>query len=67
MTSRIRTGGLKEFVYSKEHEPKLTQEESLGIEQAYEKARIRKRKEKIVKWGVIILIILIILGYVLLR
>lgn len=67
MTSRIRTGGLKEFVYSKEHEPKLTQEESLGIEQAYEKAGIRKKKEKIIKWGIVVLIILIVIGYVFLK
>ena len=67
MTSITRSGGMKDFVYPKGHQPRLTQEESLGIKEAYEKAKIRKRKEKIVKWGVIVLIILIVIGYVVLR
>ena len=67
MTSRIRTGGLKEFVYPKGHQPKLTQEESLGIEQAYKKAGIRKRKEKIVKWSIILIVLIIFGSYLLLK
>jgi len=67
MTTKTHTGGLKEFVYSKGHQRGLTQEESLGIKEAYEQARIRKRKEKIIKWGIIALIILIVVGYVVLR
>ncbi len=68
MTSKTHTGGLKEFVYPKGHKPRgLTLEEELGIKEAYEKARIRKKKEKIVKWIVIILIVLIIWGYLVLR
>ena len=67
MTTKTHTGGLKEFVYLKGHQRGLTQEEKLGIKEAYEKANTRKRKEKIVKWSVIILIILIVVGYVVFR
>jgi len=67
MTSKTNTGGLKEFVYPKGHQRGLTQEEKLGIKEAYEKAGIRKRKEKIIKWSVIVLIILIVVGYMVLR
>jgi len=68
MTSTTHTGGLKEFVYPKGHQQRgLTQEEILGIEEAYEKAEIRKRKEKIIKWSIIVLVILIVVGYWLLR
>jgi len=68
MTTRTHTGGLKEFVYPKGHQQRrLTQEESLGVKEAYEKARIRKRKERIIKWGIIGLIILIVISYVWLK
>ncbi len=46
MTSRTNTGGLKIFDYPKGHKQKLTKKESLGIEQAYGKAEIRKKKER---------------------
>lgn len=68
MTSKTHTGGLKEFVYPKGHKPRgLTLEEELGIKEAYEKARIRKRKEKIIKLGIIVLIILVVVGYLVLK
>ena len=68
MTSKTYTGGLKEFVYPKGHQPRrLTQKEELGIKDVYEEVSIRKRKEKRVKWKIIILIILIVLGYTILR
>ena len=60
MTTRTHTGGLKTFVYPKNHNPQLTTEEKLEFEDAYKKIDARKKKEIIIKVGAIVIIILII-------
>lgn len=65
MAEEIHTGGLKKFVRKKgTKEPKIEPELERAIDESYEKARIRKNKErrnKIIKISVIILILLLIL------
>ena len=64
MTSTTHTGGLKKFVYPKGHQPrKLTYQEEIRIDEAYEKARKRKLKNKIIKYSILGLIILAIVLY----
>ncbi|MFH1377024.1 MAG: hypothetical protein ABIH25_05305 [Candidatus Woesearchaeota archaeon] len=97
MTTKTHTGGLKEFVYSKEHQQrKLTQEEKNELRKVIKKSKKRKEREEIeskkfknkfkdkfpvltskikfkswirwnFKWLVIVLIILVVVGYVVLR
>ena len=68
MTETVHTNGLKKFVYSKEHQQReLTYQEKEGIAEAYERARKRKLKNKIIKYSVIGLIVLAIILYLVLK
>ncbi len=59
MVEKVHTGGTTEFQYKKGKKFKLEKEREQAIEDAYEKARIRKARER--KRNLIILIILLIL------
>ena len=63
----VNTGGLKKFVYSKDHKPKADPEVEREIDEAYKKYYERKRKERIRNWIIAIVIVLGILGWFLLR
>ena len=58
MAERIHTGGLK--IFESKSSPKLDSELARKIDEGYEKARIRKRKQKI-RNTIIITVIIIIL------
>ncbi len=65
MTEEINTGGLKRFI-RKGREPKLNEEMARKIDKAYEKAGIRKAREKrnkIIFLIILIIIILLISGF----
>ena len=54
MKERVNTGGLRSFGVSRE---KLDEARAKDIEQAYEKARLRKRRNKIILWIVILAVV----------
>ena len=60
MVEEIKTGGLKKFVVGKTS--KIDKELARKIDEAYEKAEIRKAREKRNKVILIIIIILVILA-----
>jgi len=64
MVSTTHTGGLKKFVYNKENTPELTYPEMVAMDQAYERVRIRKEKERKqrIKFYLVLGIILLGLG-----
>ncbi|MBU0907464.1 MAG: hypothetical protein KKD18_02400 [Nanoarchaeota archaeon] len=65
MAERVSTGGTMEFQYQKGHRPKPTKEFTIEIEEAYDRARIRKAKERrnrAIVWIVVIILILAALG-----
>jgi hypothetical protein len=66
MTSEIITEEEKEFGYSKKKSYKNTSKKDKEIDEAYERAKIRKRKEKIIIWISIALIISMAAAYFLL-
>ena len=53
----INTGGLKKLGYA---EPSPDYEFDEGIDRAYEKARVRKKKEKFIKILIVVVIILVL-------
>ena len=63
----INTGGLKKFVYSKDHKLKADPKIIRGIDEGYKKYYERKRKERIRNWIIAIVVILIILGWLVLK
>lgn len=58
MSSRLISGGNRDFVDSGNH-AELTEEEKLGIREAYRLTNVRKAKEKFI--GVIFLVIILII------
>jgi hypothetical protein len=65
MAETVSTGGVKQFVRPKGYGPKPTREYKMEIENAYDKYYERRRKERknrIIVWVVIALIILAGLG-----
>lgn len=70
MAEEVNTGGLHRFVRRKGEEPKLSEEQRRGFQEAYARADERKAREKrnkIVLWIVIVLVILGAIGFLLLR
>lgn len=65
MAEKVSTGGTMEFRYQKGQKVKPTKEFTIEIEQAYDKARERKAKERrnrIIMWIVIILVLILLFG-----
>lgn len=70
MAENVQTGGVMQFKYEKGHQSRLSEKERKEIAEAYERAAERKRRErrrKIIGWGIAVLLILLGVGYVLLR
>lgn len=67
MTSTTHTGGLKKFVYSNQNERPLSEEEREGIREAYRKVEKRKRRNKIIEFSIVGLIILALILFKLLK
>jgi hypothetical protein len=70
MSEEVNTGGLMRFKYGASGESKLSDAERDEIRDAYARAGERKRREKLTKWIVWMIIALIIVvgvGYFLLR
>ena len=70
MAESVQTGGLMQFNYADKNEGGLDPERRNAINAGYAEADIRKRKvkrNKLIFWIVIILIIIAILGYFLLK
>ena len=68
MTETATTGGLKKFVYPKGYKIKETKEhreQVKGIRDAYEEHYRIKRRNKIIKIGAVVLVILIALYFLL--
>jgi len=63
MPSEVHTGGLKKFVYPKDHKPKedfdLKEEINKGYQQYYE----RKKRENVTGILIVLLIVVAILGF----
>lgn len=65
MAEKVETGGLMSFRYGKGPRPRLSDEESKEIGDAYEKYYMRKKREKkkkIVMWVLVALVLLAILA-----
>jgi len=70
MAEQVQTGGLMQFRYDKQKESDLDPERKYDIDLGYAEADERKRREKknkIILWIVVALIIVAILGYILLK
>jgi hypothetical protein len=70
MAEQVQTGGLKQFKYDRYNQPELDPERRNAIEIGYAEADERKKKErrnKMIFWVVVGLIVLIIVGYFLLK
>ena len=70
MAEEVNTGGTRRFVYPKGYKPEIDEEEDRRLQQpvygAYEKARKRKLRNKILWWSAGILAVIIILSMILL-
>lgn len=70
MAEQVQTGGLMQFRYDKQRQAELDPERRKGIAEGYAQAEERERKEKrnkIIFWIILVLIILAILGYILIK
>tara|TARA_Y100000310_G_scaffold336250_1_gene420286 strand:- start:270 stop:482 length:213 start_codon:yes stop_codon:yes gene_type:complete len=70
MAERVQTGGVKSFDYSKRKQRKLVDSEKSEIRQAYMRAGERKQRERrnrILMWVIIALILIGGLGWYLLN
>lgn len=68
MAESVNTGGTKKFVYDSSYNPKNTPEEDAAMDEAWEMARVRKRKEKIWKIigvGIVALLVFAVIGWAL--
>ena len=66
MVEKVETGGVMSFNYSSKERTKLSGEKKKEIEEAYGKYYKRKSREKrnrIMKWGIVISLLLIVLVY----
>ena len=67
MVERVETGGLMSFDYSRSGGSKLDDDEKREIDEAYARAEERKQKERrnrIILWVVVALIVLGVVGFV---
>lgn len=67
MISKTNTGGLKEFVYPKDYQPRLSHKDELDIGKGYEDARKRKLKNRRIKYLIIGLILFVGVLYLILK
>lgn len=70
MTEQVQTGGMMQFHYGRQREAELDPVRRNAIQIGYAEADERKRKEKknrIIFWIIATLVVLLILGYVLLK
>ena len=70
MAESVQTGGLKRFDYSEQKSSKLDDGRKKAIEDAYAAAEEREKKEKKNKWIfwiILALVLLLILGYFILK
>ena len=70
MAESVSTGGVMRFTYEKGREMSLSEREKREIREAYERARERKRREekrRMTMWIIALIVILILVGYILLR
>ena len=61
MEVKVNTGGMKEFVYPKDYNPRNTPEQDLAMDRAWEKARKIRKRNKRIKWITILIITLVII------
>ena len=64
MTEKVHTGGTAEFRYGKDKRFVLEKEREQAIKEAYERARIRKAKERKRNIIIAVIIILLVLGLI---
>ena len=67
MTIEVNTGGLKKFVYPKNHKVKRDYELEMDLEEGHRQADKRIKRNRIIKWSIIILIVIVVGSYFLLR
>jgi hypothetical protein len=67
MGTTVNTGGSKKFVYGKDYNPKNTPEQDDAMDDAWARARKRKRKERIIRWAVVGVIVVVAVLYYFLR
>lgn len=70
MAERITTGGTKSFVYKKGDVGELDEERKKGIAEGYEKyyeRKARERKNKIILWTLVGIIVILVLIFFLLK
>ena len=68
MTEGVETGGVKRFIYDKDYQPKLNEKQKNEIEEAYQQAEKRKKRERrnrIILWFAVAIVILVVLGFIL--
>ena len=70
MPEDVQTGGLMKFRYDKDRKNELSEEKKREIREAYARADERKRREKknkVIMWVVIALIVIAIVGFYFMR
>ncbi len=70
MAEQVQTGGVMQFRYEGQKQAGLDPDRKDAIEQGYAEADERKKREKKSKtifWIIVALVILLILGYILLK
>ncbi|MBI2632482.1 hypothetical protein HYW75_05750 [Candidatus Pacearchaeota archaeon] len=64
MAEEVQTGGVMSFRYDSSNNTKLSESQKSEIEEAYKQAEERKKRErrnKIIKWGIFIIALLLIM------
>jgi len=62
MAVKVRTGGVMEFVYPKDHQPMASEEDRANIAEGWELARKRKRLRRLL-WRIIIILVVLGIAY----
>ena len=72
MAEKVTTGGIKTFIYKKNHNPRFDKEQREEIRKAYEQVNERKhlekkRKRRLVIITIILVIIAIVISFMFLK
>jgi predicted nucleic acid-binding Zn ribbon protein len=70
MAEGVNTGGTVRFEYGKGYDPKFSEEEKQGIRDAYQASyerKARERRNKIIIYSVVALIVIAIIFYLIFR